>query len=56
MNIIQLFDMTLKGRAGEEALEWQGRTYTFGELDERSGRMAACLAGRGLVKGERLGI
>jgi malonyl-CoA/methylmalonyl-CoA synthetase len=56
MNLIQLFDMTLKGRAGEEALEWQGRTYTFGELDERSERMAACLAGRGLAKGERLGV
>ena len=56
MNLIQLFDLSLRGRAEDEALEWQGRVYTFGELDRRSDRMAQALAARGLVAGERMAV
>lgn len=56
MNLIQLFDLSLRGRSNKEALEWRGRIYTFGELDGRSNRMAACLAARGLAKGDRLAL
>jgi malonyl-CoA/methylmalonyl-CoA synthetase len=56
LNLIQLFDLSLRGRAEDEALEWQGRAYTFGELDRRSDRMAQALAARGLVAGERMAV
>jgi len=56
VNLIQLFDLSLRGRADVEALEWQGRVYTFGELDRRSDRMAQALAARGLVAGERMAV
>ena len=36
------------------ALEFSGRTYTFGDIDERSNRMAALLVTRGLQRGDRL--
>ena len=56
MNLNHLFDLSLRGRAGKEALEWQGRTYTFGEIDQRSDRMAQALRQRGLSKGVRLAV
>ena len=56
MNLIQLFDLSLEGRAGEPALEWLGTTYTFADLDARSSRMAQLLQSRGLGQGDRLGI
>ncbi len=56
LNLIQLFDLSLRGRAEVEALEWQGRVYTFGELDRRSDRMAQALAARGLLAGERMAV
>jgi malonyl-CoA/methylmalonyl-CoA synthetase len=56
MNLRQLFDLSLKDRRGEIALEWQGAEYTFGELDARSNRMAHALKGRGLARGDRLGV
>lgn len=54
MNLTQLFDLSLAGRSGETALQWQGREYTFGEIDARSNRMARALAARGLAAGDRL--
>ena len=56
MNLIQLFDLSLQGRAGEPALEWLGATYTFADIDARSSRMAQLLQSRGLGQGDRLGI
>ncbi len=56
MNLLQLFDLSLKGRADAPALEWQGRTYTFGELEVRSNRVAHALLARGCTKGDRLGV
>jgi len=36
------------------ALEFQGATFTFGDMDARSNRLAQCLARRGAGKGDRL--
>ena len=54
MNLSQLFDVSLKARADSVALEWDGREYTFGEIDTRSDRMARALQNRGLTQGDRL--
>src|SRR5579872_594705 len=44
MNLRDLFNLSLINRRNEIALEWKGREYTFGEIDQRSDRMAASLA------------
>ncbi len=54
MNLTQLFDLSLQGRCNSLALEYEGRTYTFGDIDQRSNRMAALLRDRGLETGDRL--
>jgi malonyl-CoA/methylmalonyl-CoA synthetase len=54
MNLTQLFDLSFRGRRHEVALEFAGRAYTFGEIDDRSNRMAALFRARGLETGDRL--
>ena len=54
MHLLHLFDLSLIARAERPALEWQGRTYTFGELEARSNRVAHALAARGFARGDRL--
>lgn len=54
MNLRQWFDLTFGPRANQEALEWAGQVFTFGEVDARSNRMARTLEARGLTKGDRL--
>ncbi len=54
MTLSHLFDLSLKGRRDIVALEFTGRTWTFGELDSRSNRLAQLLARKGLSKGDRL--
>jgi len=56
MNLTHLFDLSFVGRRDEVALEFAGRTYTFGEVDARSNRMAALFRARGLQTGDRLAI
>ena len=56
MHLLQLFDLSLAARASAIAIEWQGRTYTFGELESRSNRVAHALRARGFTKGDRLGV
>ena len=56
MNLLNLFDHSLLARREEIALEWAGETYTFGELEARSNRVANALRARGFVKGDRLCI
>lgn len=46
--------MSLAGRREEPALDFQGITYTFGDIDARSNRVAQLLAERGLKTGDRL--
>src|SRR5713226_4828051 len=54
LNLLQLFDLSFVARRDSVALEWQGDTYTFGDIDARSNRLARLLAGRGLKAGDRL--
>ena len=54
MNLLHLFDLSLVARRDEPALEWEGKTYTFGEVEARSNRVANALVARGFVKGDRL--
>ena len=54
VNLLHLFDLSLIARGDAPGLEWEGRTYTFGELEARSNRVANALRARGFVKGDRL--
>ncbi|HEX7154511.1 MAG TPA: AMP-binding protein [Thermoanaerobaculia bacterium] len=54
MNLLHLFDLSFTARRDQPALEWEGRTYTFGDLDARSDRTAGALRAQGLVQGDRL--
>lgn len=56
MTLPQLFDLSFIGRRDRPALDWQGCTYTFGDLDIRSARLARLLAARGLEPGDRLAV
>lgn len=54
MNLSHLFDLSLKGRRDSVALEFRGRSYTFGEIDSRSNRLAGLLSSKGIRTGDRL--
>jgi malonyl-CoA/methylmalonyl-CoA synthetase len=54
VNLLHLFDLSLIARREEAALEWEGTTYTFGELEARSNAQANALRARGFEKGDRL--
>jgi len=56
LNLLRLFDLSFVGRRDATALEFLGATYTFGDIDERSNRLAQLLAQRGLKTGDRLCI
>ncbi len=54
MNLTELFDLSLAARRDTTALEFQDATYTFGDIDARSNRLAQLLAQRGFKTGDRL--
>src|SRR6266700_1179760 len=54
MNLTGLFDLSFVDRRETVALEFQNRTLTFGEIDERSNRVAHLFQQRGLQAGDRL--
>src|SRR5262245_57479627 len=59
MQLLDLFDLSLAGRAMEVALEYECAggavsSLTFGELDARSNRVARLLIARDLKRGDRL--
>ena len=61
MSLLSLFDLSLVGRAAEPALECDvsvnaRASFTFGELELRSNRLAHALRGRGLTAGDRVGF
>jgi malonyl-CoA/methylmalonyl-CoA synthetase len=56
MTLPDLFDLSFKGRRDSVALEFRDRTFTFGELDSRSNRLARLLMKRGLGSGDRLSV
>jgi len=54
LTLTDLFDLSLQGRRDTTALEFGSRSFTFGEVDARSNRLAQLLARRGLSAGDRL--
>lgn len=61
MNLIDLFELTVRARAHQPALEFtdsygQLKTITFEEVHLRSACMASVLQMRGLTRGDRLGV
>jgi len=54
MNLLELFDPSLANRREAFALEFQDQTYTFGDLDLRSNRLANWLLSNGFNAGDRL--
>ena len=54
MNLNHLFDLSFTGRRNKVALEFERRTFTFGEIDARANRTAQALSRRGLKLGDRL--
>jgi malonyl-CoA/methylmalonyl-CoA synthetase len=54
VNLTDLFDLSFRGRRKEIGLEFDGQSFTFGEMDARSNRMANLLLRRGLSAGDRL--
>src|SRR5689334_13756801 len=56
MTLIDLFTRTFQNRAGDVALEFGDRTFTFDELDARANRVAALLESRGFCPGDRLAV
>ena len=56
MNLLHLFDLSLIARRKAIALEWNRTEFTFGEIEDRSNRLAHALRARGLAMGDRLGV
>lgn len=54
MNLSHLFDLSLIGRRDSPALDFEGATFTFGDLDRRSNRLARVFLQRRLGPGDRL--
>src|SRR2546425_10364538 len=54
MNLTDLFDLSFVDRRDAVALEFQNRALTFGDIDERSNRVAHLFTERGLRAGDRL--
>ena len=54
MNLTNLFDLSFQNRRDQVGLEFRSQRFTFGDVDDRSNRMARLLAGRGLRCGDRL--
>jgi malonyl-CoA/methylmalonyl-CoA synthetase len=54
MTLRDLFNLSLVNRRDEVGLEWKGQEYTFGEIDQRSDRMAAAFLAQGLTQGDRV--
>lgn len=54
MNLINLFDLSLVGRKNKTALQFGTDSFTFGEIDLRSNKMANFLLSKSLVSGDRI--
>jgi malonyl-CoA/methylmalonyl-CoA synthetase len=54
LNLMHLFDPSLRGRFADVGLEFGGRAFTFGDLDARSSRLSQLFLSRGLKPGDRV--
>jgi len=61
MALLPLLDASLRARRGHAALDWTGpggaaESFTFGDIEDSSNRMAHALAERGVTAGDRLAV
>jgi malonyl-CoA/methylmalonyl-CoA synthetase len=61
MSLLSLFDLSLVGRAAQPAIQFDqadgsSAELTFGQLEQRSNRVAHTLRARGLAAGDRVGF
>ena len=56
MNIPSLCQPAFRQRPGAEALEFKGRTCTFGEIESRANALASRLQAGGLTPGDRVAV
>lgn len=56
MNLMHLFDTSLKGKKDVIGLEFNEQTYSFGQIDMRSNQMAHLLLKEGFVAGDCIAI
>lgn len=56
MTLTDLFNLSFAGRREQTALEFQGREFTFGEINARADRVADALAAQGFEAGDRLAV
>ena len=54
MNLAHFMRQSAQRHAGETALAWGGKTWTWAELDQRIDAIASALAARGVKKGGRI--
>lgn len=54
VNLNHLFDRSFRGHPHQAALEFEGQSLSFAQVEDRANRMAALLSSRGLVRGDRL--
>jgi malonyl-CoA/methylmalonyl-CoA synthetase len=54
MNLLDLLDFSLRSRPDAIGLEYGDDTYTFGQIESRSNRLAQFLIGKGFEPGDRL--
>ena len=51
-----LFDASVKSNPSAPAMHFMGVTFSYGELDDLTGRFAAYLTASGVAKGDVVGI
>ena len=54
MNLAHFVRLNARRHGGEIGFVWRDATWTWGELDRRIDAMAAALAARGVLKGDRV--
>jgi malonyl-CoA/methylmalonyl-CoA synthetase len=56
MNLMHLFDISLKGKKDYVGLEFNQQSLSFGQIDQRSNQVANFLLQTGFVPGDRLAV
>jgi malonyl-CoA/methylmalonyl-CoA synthetase len=54
MKLLSLFDNSLIKRSSKQAIDFNGKSYTFGDLEKRSNQLAHLLVKKGLSQGDRI--
>ena len=54
MKLLSAFDKSLLKLASKQAVDFNGKSYTFGDLEKRSNQLAHLLTKKGLKLGDRI--